>query len=82
MEVCAVSVLIGESNVSENTILIDPNNPQVNSELKNVFTVTDAYYMQPINAANGPRFKQQNIKSSMTATIFHEIGHVLERGNT
>jgi RHS repeat-associated protein len=78
----AVTVLVGENNVSQNTILVDPNNSKVNSELTNVFTVTNAYYMQPIDPANGARFKQENIKTSTTISIFHEIGHVLERGNT
>jgi RHS repeat-associated protein len=77
----AVSVLVGENDVSQNTILIDPNNPNINSSVS-VFAVTPVYYMQPINPANGPRFNRLTIPSSTTVTIFHEIGHVLERGNT
>ncbi len=77
----AVTVLVGENPVSENTILIDPNNPNVSNEVS-VMAVTPAYYIQPINPANGARFNPQKVKSSTTATIFHEIGHVLEKGNT
>jgi hypothetical protein len=28
------------------------------------------------------RFQQQNIKNNTTGSVFHELGHVLERGNT
>jgi len=77
----AVTVLVGENNVSQNTVLIDPNNPEVNSQVS-VFAVTSAYYLKPIDPANGARFEQKTIKTNTAASTFHELGHVIYRGNT
>ncbi|MFM9951112.1 MAG: RHS repeat domain-containing protein, partial [Saprospiraceae bacterium] len=74
----ALSVLVGENDVSENTILV---NPAVNNDL-NIMAVTPAYYITPIVPANGPRFKQDTAKTNTADKTFHEIGHVLYRGDT
>ncbi len=73
----AFSVLMGENKVSENTILIDPSNTS-----GKIFEVTEAYYVQPIDASNGPRFIEKMLTSTPTSNFFHEIGHVIYRGDT
>ena len=77
----AVTVLVGENNVSQNTVLIDPNNSGINNQVS-VFAVTSAYYLKPIDPANGARFEQKTIKTNTAVSLFHELGHVIYRGNT
>jgi hypothetical protein len=75
----AVTALVGENNVSENTILIDPkkaSNPFI------VYSVTSAYYKIPINPSNGPRFEMKTLPRNLGVSTFHEIGHVIYRGQT
>jgi RHS repeat-associated protein len=75
----ALTVLASEnSNLSQNTILISPSLPAQIS----VMEVTPAYFMLPIDPANGVRFKQTAIKTNLTDVILHEIGHVIYQGQT
>lgn len=75
----AVTVLVGENNVSQNTILIDPKTAD---KSMSVFAITDAYYKKPIDPANGARFEQKTIPANLGTSTFHELGHVIYRGQT
>lgn len=75
----AVTVLIGENDVSQNTILIDPKT--ANTPVS-VFAITDAYYKKPIDPANGARFEQKTVPGNIGTSMFHELGHVIFRGQT
>jgi len=74
----AVTVLASENNVSQNTILIDPNM----STSYNVMAVTPAYYIQPIDPANGARFQSTTVTGDVNNTTFHELGHVVYQGQS
>jgi len=74
----AFTVLASENNVSENTILVDPN---ANTSAT-VFAVTSAYYMTPIDPANGARFQSTTITTNTNNLTFHEIGHVVYDGQS
>lgn len=73
-----VTALIGENDISENIILVDPN---IGSSI-NVMAVTPAYYKTPIDPANGPRFISTNIIVNVNNVTLHELGHVLYRGKS
>lgn len=75
----AVTVLVGENNVSQNTILIDPKTA---NKSMSIFAITDAYYKRPIDPANGARFEQKTIPGNLGTSTFHELGHVIYRGQT
>jgi RHS repeat-associated protein len=74
----AVTVLASENNVSQNTILIDPNA----STSFNVMAVTQAYYLKPIDPANGARFQSTAVTGDLNSTTFHELGHVVYQGQS
>ena len=75
----ALSVLVGENDVSENTILVDPNS----SSTMKVMTVTSAYYNEgPIDPTGPPRFKPMSVQTNLADKTFHEIGHVRYRGKS
>lgn len=63
----AVTVLVGENNVSQNTILIDPI---IANKSISVFAITDAYYKSPIDPANGARFEQKTILGNLAQVPF------------
>jgi len=75
----ALTVLVGENpNLSQNTVLISPSIP---SEIT-VMAVTPAYYLSPIDPANGARFKETTVQTNVNDATFHEIGHVIYKGQT
>lgn len=74
----AVTVLASENNVSQNTILIGPNA----STSFNVMAVTPAYYIKPIDPANGARFQSTTVTGDVNSTTFHELGHVVYQGQS
>jgi len=53
----AAIVLVGENNVLQNTILIDPSISK-NGQFS-VFAVTEAYYKTPIDPGNGARLNKR-----------------------
>ena len=75
----ALVVLASENpNLSQNTILISPSMPAQMT----VMEVTSAYYIQPIDPANGARFRETTIQTNLTDATLHEIGHVVYQGQT
>ena len=71
-----ISLASENSNYSQNTILVNPAISQTTVNL-----VTDAYYITPIDPANGARFKGvTTIQTNVTDATFHEIGHVIYQG--
>ena len=73
----ALTVLTSENNVSENTILIDPNAPTSFS----VNAVNDAYYKFGVAV---PGFTTYSVKvsSSQQNLFWHELGHVIYQGKS
>ena len=64
---------------NQNTILI---NPAISTTIP-IEPVTNAYYIIPLNPANGPRFKDvTTINTNATDATFHEIGHIIYQGQT
>ncbi|MDR1764311.1 MAG: RHS repeat-associated core domain-containing protein [Dysgonamonadaceae bacterium] len=75
----AVTVLASENpTLSQNTILISPSMPAQMT----VMEVTSAYYMQPINPANGARFRETTVQTNFADVTFHELGHVIYQGQS
>jgi RHS repeat-associated protein len=73
----AVTVLASEnSNLSQNTILINPSLPAQMT----VMEVTSAYYLTPVDPANGARFKETTVKTNVSDVTLHELGHVIYQG--
>ena len=54
-------------------------NPKAPNTMK-VLEVTDAYYIKPIDPANGIRFIEKEISTNTTDKLFHEFGHVIYDG--
>jgi hypothetical protein len=74
----AFTALVSEnSNLSQNTILIDPSISQFT-----VNKVTSVYYIMPIDPANGDRFIPTTIQTNVNDATFHEFGHVIYQGQT
>ena len=75
----AVTLLARENpNLDQNTILIDPSIQSQATVLK----VTPAYYLSPVDPANGNRFESVTIKQGINDVTFHEIGHVIYQGKS
>jgi RHS repeat-associated protein len=73
----AVTVLASENpNLSQNTILINPSMPAQMT----VMEVTSAYYLTPVDPANGARFKETTVKTNVSDVTLHELGHVIYQG--
>jgi len=73
----AVTVLLGENKVSQNTILIDPKSA---GNPFSVYAVTDVYYKTPIDPKGGARFEKKEMPSNLASSTFHEIGNVIYKG--
>jgi hypothetical protein len=73
----ALTVLASENpSLSQNTILINPSLPAQMT----VMEVTSAYYLTPIDPANGARFKETTIQTNVSDVTLHELGHVIYQG--
>lgn len=73
----AVTVLASENpNLSQNTILIDPSIPAQMT----VMEVMPAYYLTPIDPANGTRFKETIVQMNVSDVTLHELGHIVYQG--
>ncbi|MFI3297810.1 MAG: hypothetical protein R3Y59_09345 [bacterium] len=77
----AGAVLASEwSDLSQNTILIDPN---IQSEIT-IYKVNTAYYEYNGNPNETPHgtelYAPQNIKITPTDVLFHELGHIIYQG--
>lgn len=71
------SLAVENENQKDNNIIINPNVSSVK-----VFEITDAYYITPIDAKNGARFKETSIQTNDCDLFFHELGHVIYAGQT
>ncbi|EGJ99559.1 hypothetical protein HMPREF9455_04055 [Dysgonomonas gadei ATCC BAA-286] len=76
----ALAVLASENpGVAQNTILIDPS---MHHKTTTVMEVTSAYYKTPISPANGPRFRQAPLYTTIQDLFYHELGHVIYQGQS
>lgn len=76
----AFAVLASDNpGVAQNTILIDPS---MHHKTTTVMEVTSAYYKTPISPANGPRFRQAPLYTTIQDLFYHELGHVIYQGQS
>jgi len=74
----ALTVLASENNVSENTILVDPNA----ATTFNVQAVNGSYYSSGGAVLPGITTTTASVTSSMQNATWHELGHVVYQGKT
>jgi len=74
----ALAVLASENNVSENTILVDPNA----ATIFNVQAVNDFYYTSGGVVIPGITTTATSVTSSMENATWHELGHIVFQGKT